>query len=516
MKRKSFRSLISYLIAISFSLGSSAPAFAEGATCPGGKAKEIVAKCEDIYGQGVEAGKFLSAAAGANAGPGVQGATTAGSKANAGTKAVIFDVAKECEKIYQECSSIKCDDDAATKTEQQTCKDDMNKIGERLSAETEQVDQTQAGTDATQTASSGSGSGLGGSMMPMLLGAALGAGAMYLLGGDDDKDKKKKKKDDPTNGVTDCTAEDAYKFTECNDELVAYCMTNITTARCTSFTARFCSAPVTSTTDPTTTTTTTTTSSTTDLSTTSTDGALEIVQTAGPNGEGLGTSFCKTYIASNFCKAADKATCPSCLNKAMQESPICKTNPSMCIAQNSPEQIAQAKLMCPTDPLFADPNFTSGAAVAGLVNSSTPIPITDGAVPTLNTNSATTGTDYNNGGSTVTTSSYSAASAGQQGLAYAAGSSGANSSAGAKDAASGNTGSNFGGAGSNYSTASASSGQMNRVPSASGGASDVASGSGAAMAQAGVMSQYGPSLFAASSQVYQIRCAQNQIVNCAP
>jgi hypothetical protein len=196
-------------------------------------------------------------------------------------------------------------------------------------------------------------------LMTMLGAGALGTYlGMKLSGNDDDKDKD----DDADtkhallpNGNVDCSvAEESYKYAGCIPNMINQCQTismnpalaagvdKDVAKSCTDFQAAYCNT------------------------TTFQAGNVETVQVEGNPmpipvpmlgvGEGRSSDFCKTTAATNFCKTPGMDQCPSCLNLAAKQSPACAADQTLCMAQNSPAQLAKALNACPgADPMKTDP-----------------------------------------------------------------------------------------------------------------------------------------------------------------
>jgi hypothetical protein len=506
MKRKSKRSVIGYLVAFSVAFAPSAPVWAVGTKVPApSKAKSKCDSATDGKSVASAAGDAKAAAQAESDAAGTQGQEDAkGKKIKDGAGVAVAagsqcsgawaGAAAEVEKCKKKCDSLepdeksKCDKPVA---------DALAAIGSGKSS----CDALAAGGAATGDGADGGkgsnepgagdkllgpaekegGSGMG-SMGPLLMGAALGAAAMMLM------NKKDKDKDKDKDDADLCSGSKGYSFAECTDAMVVKCGATPTAAGCDQFNTRYCTvgSGTTSTSNP--------VSSDGDIAT-----STSAKKTVAPQGEGVGSQFCKTAIAAKFCAGArdgngDRSLCPSCLQQAAAASSTCQANPIQCLGQNSPERMNAAKQTCPTDPMFSDPNYTST-----IVNSGT---ATGGTVAVGGSTPATTGTGTGFSGSTGASGTGASGSSGSSGSAIGDGTPGpvVIASTGGGSSASGG-----------YATASVGSASKS-------GARDIASGGGTARSGGSVEigQQYGPSLFAMSSQVIKARCSQGKLLNCSP
>jgi hypothetical protein len=197
----------------------------------------------------------------------------------------------------------------------------------------------QAIAGGTEVASTTSGS-LG--TNPLLMGAAglaVGAGAMAAI----NNGKSDKKVDArhaamtaeprPGTAALDCNINGSEVNPECNTEWEARCKDKTDDAPCQSFAARYCNP--------------------------------------AENRNGVASAYCKNRSAVNFCKTTGRGMCPSCMQLEKNRSPACANNPSLCQAQYSAADLDKAKASCPTDPAFADPNFS--ASRPALPGETTPV-----------------------------------------------------------------------------------------------------------------------------------------------
>lgn len=239
-----------------------------------------------------------------------------------------------CEQVVNECLK--------------ECKGEEVKQCDRFKARTnaaaaETAQAADAGAESGKTAEAAGSQGgqgtnpLGGAGM---MGALSGLAGMLGKKGGDNQQQQQQQPQMPTPQATsqnqtnkattqavaqvDCNAEDAYSHTECNDTLVQACMNKYGESRCQNFSNRYCAS--------------------------ATESA----------GSGLGSYFCKNVNAYKFCQQAGREGCPSCMQLVANKGPNCQVNPTACLLQQSPSDIAKAKQNCPTDPAFSDPNYVSG------------------------------------------------------------------------------------------------------------------------------------------------------------
>jgi hypothetical protein len=239
---------------------------------------------------------------------------------------------------------------------------------------------TNQGTQATQDATGGQpqSTGGGGDMMGMLMGAAMGGMLGYMLGKKMNEDKDKDKGDDDDallpNGQIDCSKKNAYEYRDCTAWLEQNCINDLDSQKCQKFSNIYCAA-------------------------TSSSPAQTGDAPPMEAGSGLGSPFCKKVNAHNYCKAQGRQSCPSCLGLARSNSPACLQDPSLCLAQNSPEQINAAKQTCPTDPAFADPAYANGGG------SQVPPAVAGGGLPAVVLPQSVSGSAQTSGASSASTSS---------------------------------------------------------------------------------------------------------------
>ncbi len=361
---------------------------------------------------------------------------------------------------------------------------------------------------ASNSPSSGSPSSTGGGSMMKNLGIAAGAAALggllaYQMGKKKGKsDSKSSDSTDTTtaeenkvilpNGALDCSQKGANLYSDCAQYFLSTCPAGgtatstatsttaqasaaNTAAECGAFQSRYCS----STTGP-------GYSENIQLE----NGAIVQINLSG-SGEGLGSGYCQSTVAANFCQSAGRSECPSCRQLATNQSPACLQNPALCLAQNSPDQVAAARTSCPMDPVFSNPNM---ASIAGGYTAAPGAPAV--VLPQVGTSPVNGGT--NNFASGVSVQSVSGAVTEGHGATYANG-----SGAGRGTASQGNTAS----VGSQHELATSGS---RGFASTSNGRMKIVNRRPAGDIEA----KFGPSVFAIGSQVIRQHCNQGRLNNC--
>jgi hypothetical protein len=360
---------------------------------------------------------------------------------------------------------------------------------------------------------SDSGGGMNPGMAAGLLGLAGGMMAA-LMAKKNDQNQQPQIPPLPTgalqaNLTVDCSKTDAGNYTECNGQLSQTCMTSLSTPICQTFASRYC-GPATG-------------ASAASAAAAPAAPALTIPNSGvvaatgqatlfrgvmGASGEGLGTPFCKMVIATNYCSQSGRDRCPSCVQLAINRSPVCASDPALCLAQNSAAQIDQARQTCPTDPAFSDPAYAAGggAQLPAQLQGGAPavLPQQDGLNQTIigSAGSASSTITAGSGGgiSTASIRSIRSSSAGQS-----AGGKGGDGIAEGNGRGGGgwdrvDAGSSSSGGGSLRATASFGKFRPSSAAQ-SGPASDVED-------------QYGLSVFALGSQTIRNRCAAGKLLNC--
>jgi hypothetical protein len=490
------------------------PVWAEGDGSP-----KVPTCAQDLHDKCQKAGTLSGAAltSGLQVAAGADGARNQSQgQANAlGGCAVNFSAAKEyCGKAVEKCGTA-C---SASSTDATSCKKILSDMmasydGQAISCQGQQVP-TQGTADKMTGAQPQSPGGGMGAMGAGLIGAVAGGLLGYMLG---KKDGKKEANKDATdgalqaNGTIDCSKSDAYQYQDCNDYLANTCTQAMTSntygsdANCMNFGNRFCASS---------------SSSIVPISSapavipagTPVAGATPPI---GQPGEGVGTPFCQSVLAYNYCQTSGREQCPSCLQIANNQAAACVNNPALCLAQNSQDQINQAKTTCPTDPIFSNPAYVAGgAAVANQLAA------TQGgtSLPAVVLPQSVNGSSSAVEGATPASVSSGTASAAVSGATTGAATASASDNGASREGGStgaGSAPSYANGGGANYVPSSVAS-MGGREVAMSGGAGatarNTASTSGGPASD--VQGQFGPSVFAMGSQAIRQRCQAGKLNNC--
>ncbi|MBU6408740.1 MAG: hypothetical protein KGS44_16705, partial [Alphaproteobacteria bacterium] len=181
-------------------------------------------------------------------------------------------------------------------------------------------------------------------------------------------DKKEEKKEEKKPEGLKCESDEGARYSDCNDQFITRCTSDMTQKGCDAFGARFCgtaggSAP----------------GAGSDSSVVGGDSSKSggsdnisiqpgsVLRPAFANnnttglvvdkrGEGMSSPFCRRYSAYKFCQQTGRGHCPSCISLNASMSDTCMRSPELCGNENLPQQLEQAKDSCPMDPIFADPN----------------------------------------------------------------------------------------------------------------------------------------------------------------
>jgi len=216
-------------------------------------------------------------------------------------------------------------------------------------------------------------------------GGALGFFAGKSIGKEQQKDADQKKQNAlARNGTLDCSKNRGDRYRDCDNYFLAQCSQAISAGQalpgnCSLFSQRFCG-----------------TSGTDSIVvvTPSDDPPLNPRNDSPPlggTGEGVGSPFCTNYTAYNFCRTAGRENCPSCQQLQVNSSAACQSNPALCLAQNSPDQLQAARAACPTDPIFATAAGSAGTASAAAAGAGTSLNLTTSSVAARNVASLTAG-----------------------------------------------------------------------------------------------------------------------------
>ncbi len=287
-----------------------------------------------------------------------------------------------------------------------------------------------------------------------------------------------------------CYGEEGARYSDCNAAYLARCQSDMSSLGCEAFASRYCGTakPGTS---------------------ANVGGSAHLV--VDKSGEGLGSAFCKMVTAYNFCKAGGRGECPSCRGMYAYSSPACQNDPSKCLPFGV-KDLKEAKIKCPSDPVFLDPNVLklaeqkeSGAGEQG---------------------------DY----PSERTAGSAGGGSGGSGIIYGPGGSGQ----GAVIGGAGGTGSGVGGAldgatpesrpigsatamttgsGGGYSSQAARSESSEddssyRAPGSAGRGQTVLPAGPVAGLSADVSNQFGPNLFSIASTIYRDMCAKEKFTTC--
>lgn len=490
MNRKSMRSLISYLITLTFVTAPGVPVtvYAESGSkecSESDSANDLKEKASAIANDPALGAAVLSTPVGTgakDAGMGIQGGAAQCSAGLTHAKGKLEKCLSACQKKKDKPEELKICQGPI----QRLISAAESGIADKCPGYGGGGGEVSDATDSGGGSSSGGGGGMGG-MGDMLMGAALGAGLMYLMNKkkeDEEKDKKDEK--------LDCKSDGAAQYEECTNTLVADCVGDTTSARCTNFYNIYCSSKGTE------------RSSSRGSAAESASGTqAATAKTPATPGEGVGSPFCQNQMAAAFCKTSGRTTCPSCLQLATANSPTCKANPMACLAQNSNDQLEAARQSCPTDPIFSNPSYAANAAPSGQQSA---------------TGSGSSSSQLR---SPITATGSSASGGGMSSAQTASVQSGAGmSSGGVSDVGSGAGASGIAGGASASANSYSTSSTRGSTSSSSGLPSDTASGVPRTTASASggprsdVGGPYGASLFSANSSVFKGRCAQRRLAGC--
>ncbi len=272
-------------------------------------------------------------------------------------------------KCSEACNPSKASDDNSSRStadeaqqiqaEMQSCQKAIQPYIQAYQTGAAEACQAAEGARQVDQATRDDGAGGGGGMSPMmagLLGAALGAGAAMLLNKkkDKDKEKEKEKDEDPVDeeGNVDCSKAGSEVYSDCNEHFVQKCKDEFSSEECQNFSNRYCTAGSSN--------TSTEQASNSTPATSNSGIIIASAEDKDIKGEGVGSNYCFNYQATNYCATAGRETCPSCLQLETNKAAACKANPAICIAQNSPAEIEEAKKTCPSDPMFSNPDYVAG------------------------------------------------------------------------------------------------------------------------------------------------------------
>jgi hypothetical protein len=241
--------------------------------------------------------------------------------------------------------------------------------------------------DALGEDGSGNRGGMGNALKTLAYGGMAAAAGMCLFGSLCEPDEEKGgDEDDGTGGDDDdenaevnCSEAGNHDKTECEDQLVTYCMDNPSGSNCRPFANHYCSLEDTgNTTDD-------DSSSTTDDSTAGNGDGAESTPDSNESddstavattdaGGGMGSSFCEYHNAIRYCEDSSNSDCPSCQQLSMQNNPVCAANPVACLPSISDDQLNAFQAQCPTDPIYASQSYiqnNSGTQPSSIVTNTT-------------------------------------------------------------------------------------------------------------------------------------------------
>lgn len=217
-------------------------------------------------------------------------------------------------------------------------------------------------------------------------GAGLAAGGLlgYALGsgGDDSKSKNNNSGGGSSGGTITttptttastgftpaaCTGATDYNNSSCDTTFVSQCTTNPAAPNCALFANRYCGLG----------------------NGTDAGGGY----TPSGSGSGNGSAFCRNTVGSRFCQSSGRNQCPTCQYMAQTSLPICQSQPNLCVAQNTADNLNAQKSSCPSDPYYAGiaSPLVSASVASNLPagNASAATGASAAAVPQANANAAT-------------------------------------------------------------------------------------------------------------------------------
>lgn len=309
------KKLVASIIALAMT-ATLIPEMARAGSC----SEKIINRCKDGGRDAWNGGGDL--------GSGMYGGTSSLSSANQSQGIKMGQAASACKDMKGQCKSC-------PKAEQQECEKGLDKAGGEMKA---------------QSASMGDMSSMLGAM------AGLAAAAMQMAN-QQDKDEQQQQQNNSAlqpNGQIDCSKQDAYMFPDCDSLLSASCKNAMEDPRCTAFANRYCGGQG-----------------------VSAAGVIGPGVPYGGAGQGVGSMFCGFVAAYGYCRSGGHDSCPSCLRLQKESSQVCQSNPAMCLAQNSPEVLANSRAQCAGDPVYADPSVAGAAAFVN--GNGTQMPTTGGA-----------------------------------------------------------------------------------------------------------------------------------------
>lgn len=148
-----------------------------------------------------------------------------------------------------------------------------------------------------------------------------------------------------------CGGADAARFSDCNEQFISKCSSNMDDRSCAAFVERYCSTaggPA----SPWASSGAGTGSGSGSTSPINSGSGVNIqsmrtqaAYVADKKGEGMGSSFCEKAISYKFCQASGRGACPSCV--ALQQGSE--------FSSPAGDQLKNAQKNCPSDPMFLNP-----------------------------------------------------------------------------------------------------------------------------------------------------------------
>jgi hypothetical protein len=299
---------------------------------------------------------------------------------------------------------------------------------------------------------------------------------------------KEEKKEDPQQQqkqALQCSSPEGARYSDCNSYYIGQCSANLQGANCNEFSERYCGNAG--------------GGSQADVAVAGGKSASVVLD---KKGEGLGSGFCKTYSAYQFCQKTANQQCPSCRGTHEYSSPTCQADPSKCIGSS----LSAAQSKCPSDPMFMDPAVQKQIAEAqGAAGGTEFGSSTSSGLQTASTAAAAAAGAAGGSGSSLGGSTAVANPGGYNGTSREA------LPAGTAVAMEHGGGGGFGGDGGDGSGSSNEDGT--RGPA---GLNPQSAGSGASSIRlpGDISYQYGPNVFAISTTVYRSMCGRGALTRC--
>lgn len=136
-----------------------------------------------------------------------------------------------------------------------------------------------------------------------------------------------------TAASVDCSQSSNFTNTQCVNSLVQGCQINQNGTNCQLFANAYCGFGD------------------------GTDSGQGVVSNSGS--PGYNTAYCKNTAGWRYCQGNGRNSCPSCVQQATMQNPVCVNNPTICVGQYSQGQLNNMKGSCPSDPYYT--NYVSAA-----------------------------------------------------------------------------------------------------------------------------------------------------------